>query len=158
MSDKRKVKKSKRVVNDDNTPASWGDVYNIASLVDGIVSNVASITLYVKENKELKPKLDEAMLAHISTIADNISSAKERLIAVMADLPGKETDVVKEEDFANYLLKYSEIIDIKDAVMSTSFEPYVEMTLGAMDIVDGLSGKKTEMTTDQPVSTEGTTQ
>ncbi len=158
MSDKRKVKKSKRVVNDDNTPASWGDVYNIASLVDGIVSNVASITLYVKENKELKPKLDEAMLAHISTIADNISSAKERLIAVMADLPGKETDVVKEEDFANYLLKYSEIIDIKDAVMSTSFEPYVEMTLGAMDIVDGLSGKKTEMTTDQPASVEGTDQ
>lgn len=153
MGEKQKVKKSKRVINEDNTPASWGDVYHIASLVDGIVSNVASVTLYVKENEKLKPNLDDGMRDHIKVIADNILNAKNELVAVMSSLPGKETDTVKEEDFATYLLKYSQVIDIKDRIMEKAFEPYIEMTIGAIDIVDKLESETNQTA---PAITEGT--
>lgn len=151
MSEKQTTKKAKRVVNEDNTPALWGDIYEVLGYVDGITRSMAHSALLIKESGCVNKLIPTDVMAGVNEIATAVFNAKRNMKEILDVLPGKEKDVVLEKDYALYLQKYSDVISIKDDILVPVFDKYIDLITTVGDIANGT---ETKSTSDQQTNTE----
>lgn len=112
---------------------TWFEVIELAGLLDTMIIQVASGTLYIKENKELADKHTAATRDEISAIASGVTTARESLIQIMGDLNVRSDTEVSENDYPKYLMKFDQLSDVKDTIYSDIMPRFQNISLFALD-------------------------
>jgi hypothetical protein len=107
---------TKRKVKAQPAKATWNDVVELARLLDGTNIKVATGTLAFKEKLEKCSIKDAKIEQIIRDLATAVTNSKSKLAAEVVDVPKEANVEVTEDMYPTYLMKYSNLIDIKDDI------------------------------------------
>ena len=107
---------------------TWNDVIDLATSIDGVIRNVATGTLEIKEDAVVMGKLGEAGSSIISALVVAIIPAKKQLQDIASSIPNDINLVVSEEKYPLYHKIYSDLIEVDSNVSESILQRFSQLT------------------------------